>query len=396
MKLVANLSFALCLSWLISAGYAAESLNTFDKDYGATKDWQRVDTASTLSQYVYHDMNDNGLYDLGDIAMSSIKVELEYESPVGALKAIKQSETNGNGFANFKARTIGRSSVIKQPGSYRVSVLVPPGWHATSNNTVQSVRIVARPDTRSGLFLLDRMVPVGLAQDKWIQGSVVGELPITVELKNRAGKVLQSQTLEQQNTFKFMVDQGEYWVGIGRISRTVKVSHLPVYIGSLEDKGEVSTNTQIATFDDLPQHGIYKIPNGYLNVNWEDINTLRRDYTRGVNEGYVNGVTSGSYVAYTSQSRHGQIKSEDPFDFISVNLSSSWRAAEGQQVLIEMWRGDKKLVSDTVRLSVLGPIKYVPEVADVTRVQFSPLHGWQAVFDDMVIAKCDRWWCRIW
>lgn len=383
--------------------------NTFSKDYGPTEDWEAVDTPSTLSQFVYHDNNDNGIYDLGDKAMSTVKVALDLIDSEGNAKRIYKDDTNGNGFANFRTSATRTSAVIQQAGSYRFSVQIPPGWHVTSANAEQTVEIVSRPSTRSQLFLLDYLVPVGLAPDKWIAGTLDAEAidlhtiedesdrdqayPLT--LKNSDGDVVQTQQLRASESFRFNVEQGDYVLEFREVSREVTVRHLPVYIGRLQDNHTVGSHIKTATFEDLPEHGIYKVPAGYLGIKWKDINALRRDFSQGTNEGYVNGVTSGKRVAYTSQARHGQILSEQPFDFVSVNLTSGWRAAEGQEVLIEMWRGDQQVAADRLRLSILGPIKYAPNMTDVTRVQFSPMHGWQAVFDDLTIARCFSIVCKI-
>jgi len=270
-------------------------------------------------------------------------------------------------------------------------VLVPPGWQATSVSS-QVVTFTSRPDTRSQLFLEDWLIPVGLAPQLAISGSVANGV---VRLLDAEGNELAQQTPAIDGQFRFNVASGSYKLVVNNAYTNVVVDNLPVHIGQLDNRSEPRGESATATFEDLPKHGLYKLPDGYLGLKWRDINALNRSYSQGTNRGYVNGVVSGNYVAYTSQARYGEILSEQPFDFNSVYLSIAWPEAHGQTAIIEMWRGDERVVVDRLELSVLGPIKYAPNVHDVTRVRISPEHGWQIVLEDLTISSCQSFWCRL-
>jgi len=64
-------------------------------------------------------------------------------------------------------------------------------------------------------------------------------------------------------------------------------------------------------------------------------------------------------------------------------MSVAWRDAEGQRALIEAWSGDRLVASDSVTLSVLGPVTYAPALVGITRLRITPEHGWQIVIDDL-------------
>ena len=362
-----------------------------DQHYAPTTDWSTTDGPVNLSQAVYHDRNASGIYDLGDLAMSRAYVELHIQRDDGSFEKISHATTNSVGFGNFKAWVHQFSKQINRPGTYRFTVIPPPGWRVTSNNGSQLVRIISKPETRSQLFLEDHLAPVGLAQNTWIAGTLDSDKPTTITLRNPDGSIVAEQPVE--GDFRIAAEPGQYRITAEGHSAQVELGHFPLHIGQISTHGQVAESRLTATFDDLPQHGLYKLPNGYLGLQWTDINSLRRDHSPGVNEGYVNGVVSGSHTAYTSQARHGELFSDQPFDFVSVYLSLGWMKAEGQEVLVEMWRGDDKIVSHTLHLSALGPIKYAPHVKDVTRVRFSPERGWQVVFDDLTIARCTGWRC---
>jgi len=394
-KLLELSLFALLVAtsalWL-SIGNASDT----SKYYPQTKNWAFVDSRVNLSQFVFHDRNVNGVYDLGDIAMSQIRIELHRLLEDDTYEKVSHSKTNGNGFANFRTWLNKPNTTINTPGQYRFSIIVPPAWRVTTGATSQTVTISERLYTHSQLFLEDYLKPIGVAPVLAIIGTSnqSGE----VRVSDVQGNEVAVQEVAAGQAYRFELDAGEYTVANGATATQVELSNLPVNIGQLENRSELGGlfggKARTATFDDLPKHGLYKIPVGYQRLAWADINSIRRDFSSGTNQGYVNGVISGNYVAYTSQARHGEILSSVPFDFDSVYLSVAWRQAEGQEVLIEMWRGDEKVVSDRFRLSILGPIKYEPKVKDVTRVRIAPINGWQIVLDDLTIVRCENWWCR--
>ena len=112
-----------------------------------------------------------------------------------------------------------------------------------------------------------------------------------------------------------------------------------------------------------------KVPSGFANLNWLNLNAISRDYRSG-SEGYVNGNTSGDHMCYTSSGHPAELWSDSPFGFHSVMLSAAWQKSEGELARIESWRGDTLIASDVVAVSALTPVHYAPMLREVTRIHF--------------------------
>jgi hypothetical protein len=171
------------------------------------------------------------------------------------------------------------------------------------------------------------------------------------------------------------------------VTRRVSLSGYPTDLGLLEPtRGVTKKEMQTIDFEGVTSRGMRKIPSGYAGLNWFNLNAIARDFTKR-GQGYVNGNTSGDYVAYTSSGYPALIYSDQPFDFIGVYLSVAWLKAEGEVGTIEAWRGDELIAKDNIALSALSPVHYNPCLPDVTRIRLTTKHYWQMVIDDLVIAR---------
>ena len=348
-----------------------------------------VDHTVNISAFVYRDNNVNGVYDLGDLPMSGIYVGLNHNQ-----KRIFFSKTNNAGFANFKTSAVKKNAVIKKAGLYEFVMLMPNKWRVTSGNEKQTVAIQADDKKITGLTLVDYLKPVGLTPIKVIQGRYDFDKQGVLSLL-KGNELVTELSMTPNQTFEFEVDQGEYTLTSQGTSRIVGVTNTSVYVGGLQSGQSTSTDQKRITFDDLVDYPLFKIPNGYAGIDWQDINIIRRDHGKGNNLGYINGVMSGEYLAYTTQYRPGEVFSKQPFDFHGVYLTTAWQEAEGVEVKVEIWRDEQKVAEDVFNLSALGPIHYQPNISDVTRIRFTSMNGMQVVFDDMTIARCDTLFCKI-
>jgi len=81
----------VCVAYMALVGLPVSiASNDSEKRYSKTSEWSEVDNSVNISQYVYHDRNRNGEYDLGDIAMSFALVLLEKQLDDGSYKTIRQ------------------------------------------------------------------------------------------------------------------------------------------------------------------------------------------------------------------------------------------------------------------------------------------------------------------
>jgi len=378
----AVLSVAILIWVLLVPSFAQAQLA--DAFYRDQVDKNRYSDQVNLSHYVYHDRNRNGDYDLGDIPASGIYVLLHKNGRIHA-----QSQTNENGYANFVTSSYPQPDKVDiyDGGEYEFEVIVPNDWQATSENARQPATIVENSERRTGLYLSTYLRPVGIAQNNWLRGKLPNSQAGTVKLY-QAQKLVATANAKSGAHFQFDVPEGEYQLRFGNISQSVSVEKFPSYIGVLgaSKKGlDLRAQKILGTFDDLSGIQLYKIPNGYLGLNWKDTNIIRRDFGNGGNLGYANGVVSGEYVAYSTQARSIEFSHPQGFDLESVYLSQAWPKAEGQLVEITAFNGDQLVLKDKIKLSYLGPIKYAPKLANITKLVLNPLNSWQIIMDDLVI-----------
>jgi hypothetical protein len=280
--------------------------------------------------------------------------------------------------------------VIRQPGWYEFVVSVPDGWTATGNNAAQSVEFRLIPGSIAGLGTDEMVQPVGLAPQRSVRGRLGPEDRIAITALD-GDTVVERTEISGQTEFRYPVPASADAVTVSGVGGEwcFPITGYPVDVGRLDPKrGMVRAVKAIETidFDAVNTRGLRKVPSGYAGLNWFNLNAMARDFTAG-SEGYVNGNTSGDHVAYTSSGHPAEVWSEKPFDFIGVALTGAWLNAEGEIATIESWRGSELIASDKVALSALCPIRYMPMLADITRIRFSTAHYWQMVVDDLTIAR---------
>ena len=354
-------------------------------DYAVRSDWSSLEGEINFSSFVYFDVDRDGIYGQSDRPFSAVKVRLKK-----AGRVISSARTNNNGFANFKSSATNLEAPLRTPGAYEFVVSIPNGFTATSGNVVQSAEFKSRPGSISAIGSDEMLQSVGLAPDIAITGLLPPSTSLQVKALRGGGMVDESER-SLHREFRYAVPEGadEVTLVAADLGRRLQISGYPIDVGLLDPmRGTVETDRAIETidFEGVTSRRLRKIPSGYAGLNWFNINAIARDFTRG-GQGYVNGNTSGDYVAYTSSGYPALFYSDTPFDFIGVHLSVAWLKAEGETGIIEAWRGDQLVARDSVTLSALTPVFYNPCLPRITRVRLMTEHYWQMVLDDLVIAR---------
>lgn len=354
-------------------------------DYAVRSDWTGSRGNLNYSSFVYFDVDRDGRYSLGDRPMGGIQVRLRKDGAV-----VAAARSNANGFANFSTSTRRKKAPIHLPGDYAFEVSVPEGWTATSGNARQVREFKLIPGSISGIGADEMVQPVGLAPDRVVSGRLAAGVRLAVAARHGAA-VVDTAEITDPSGFRYRVPDGADTVDLTGAGRTWRLDALayPVDVGILDPSRpplDPGRNRRTIGFDDVNTRSLRKIPSGYAGLNWFNFNAMTRDFT-GSTEGYVNGNTSGDWIAYTSSGHPAEVYADEPFDFIGVHLSAAWLYSEGETGTIETWRGDTLVAEDTVVLSALTPVFYVPMLSDVTRIRFSSAHWWQMVLDDLVIAR---------
>lgn len=344
--------------------------------YTKVTDWTAREYSDiNLSTYAFLDFDQDGAYSLGDRSLSDIAVELYYEG-----KFIATSRSNTNGFSNFSSQLRGAGARINKEGSYTFRAKPPEGWTVTTGNSEQ-ILDYARLDGSIGGGALNAMPkPIGFAPQKYITGRATPNTEVTATDTDGTSF---SGTADATGQFKLIVPKsGLYRVTAGARSVPIVVDVFPVHIGNIETHETFTDNLTLLDFEGQTATQTFKVPNGYGDLNWFNLNVID---AMEIGSGYVNAVTSGNHVIYLSSGHPAEITAPTAIDFQSVHITVAWRNAEGETLRVEMWRGDEKIVDDIVELSMLAPVLYAPNVRDITRIALTTTHHWQAVFDDLRI-----------
>jgi len=344
--------------------------------YPSRSDWSDSRGKTNLSVFVFNDTNGNGIFDVGDRALADIATGLRKDrTPLSVVR------TNISGFANYPTSVSQKSVTISEIGNYDFEVFIPPGWRITTQNQVQQREIELAAGSISGLGMAEMLHPVGLEQIRFIRGTY--GLPNAGQLELwQNGSLISEAQLSVGEEFLFPVAPGAYQLISENTRRAVRVGSLPVDIGTFNRLSRTSVSGQNIDFEALAPYRLQKLPNGYNNLNWFNLNVIRASVG---DVGYVNGATSGSNVLYTSSGLPASISANTNFDFVQANLSVAWPQAEGEQIILSFYRGEALVLQDKIGLSAYGPISYQPFLPNITRIELSTAHNWQAVLDDIVV-----------
>lgn len=362
---------------IVAAGAVSLSSGVWAQDlYAPNEVWKPRSDGMNLSTFTYMDRNENGTYDLGDQPLAGIYYQVRKDGNV-----LSQAESNKNGFANFKASRVSPEAIIYDVGDYTFEVLLPPYWTVTSGNGTQTRRFGDIEGAAMGGGLDNMMEPVGLVPPKSIRGRTE---PGRLVFISGPDVPLTQVEVAPDGRFNLIVPtRGQYTLTSGSTSISVSIAEFPVDIGTLRSQRPMQGSKNTVSFDDITDGSVRKIPNGYGGLEWFNLNAIRNIFER-FSRGYVNGATSGSFTAYTSSGHPALISHPDGFDFVQMNVSTSWRNAEGETAVFEFFRDGELIAVDEVTLSIYSPVVYTPRVNDVTEVRISTRHYWQLVMDDFV------------
>lgn len=360
---------------------------------------------ANVSHYIYHDINREGNYDLSAKPMMIVAVKMS--RPDGSYK-IRRS--NINGFVNFINTIVDQSHSevydqidVREPGEYILEVQVPDGWYVTSGNAIQKITYVEAPNTRPGIVCLETPMPVGMAQKVIVSGDVLKRVGTSLE-KVVDKEVTVKAIFENGSSLKIELEDGRYSIDTGvykgpltllfesDFGNSVRMIDVDIYpinlsttiLGEEDLIGLQKSNITIVDFENMTLAPIQKVPNGVAGVNWHNLIVCDNKLYNG--EGYNNGCIDGRYVGYNTSGYPVTIELEDGFDFYGAYFSVAWLgSAEGETLLIDVWRGDQLITKEEFTLSALGPFWLDAKWANVTKIVLSTKHYWQFVVDHIKI-----------
>lgn len=346
-----------------------------------------------FSCYVFRDRNRNGVYDLGDLPMASVVVEM---TAAGGKPTVERS--NLSGFANFPMSVAKRSASIRAPGEYDFRVVVPPGWVVTSGNASQSTEFEALPGAPADLVAKNPTSPVGLAPELVISGRLVtrdavrGLLPAAhtpLAVVGPAGE-RRAAAVGEDGAFSIPAAPGRWRLIAGEpatkapVERAVTVRDAPVRLAAIvlgEAVPAPLAPPVTVDFESVTGAPVAKVPSGVAGLDWNYLNAI--DAVSGGGAGYVNTLASGRYVGYGSSGHPVTVSRTGAFDFYGAYFGVGLPQAEGETLRIQAWRGGVAVGDEEVTLSALGPVWFDADFRSIDRLRLATRHYWHLVTDDM-------------
>lgn len=368
--------------------------------YPKRKKWYPVEAVGpNISNYIYNDLNRNGIYDIKDQPLKKIAVKMT--RPDGSW-VVRRS--NLNGFANFTHSLTEEKAVVREPGTYSFEVLVPDGWEVTSGNKTQIATYKEAPNSRPGIIIDKVPDPVGIAQILKVSGTLkrrdqdgstnkANKDDVIITATSRAG-IKKKITLDDTGDFSFIGDPGIWNITFESVlsgeiyEREIELHSAPVKLSDVILENDVinerNLSQHLIDFEDITRSFIQKVPNGVAGLKWSNLVVVDNMHYKG--EGYVNGTISGKYVGYNSSGHPVTISSDKEFDFYGGYFSVAWlNNAEGETLKVRAWRGTELVRDEKYSLSALGPFWLDANYHNITKLELSTEHYWQFVVDHIKV-----------
>lgn len=262
--------------------------------YPMRTDWESSNSQSKMSAYTFYDLNENGIYDLGDRVLTNIAVAVGKDQLL-----LGAARSNLNGFANFTVSTTFEDVIIKEVGTYAFQAFAPPGWWITTRNGIQQRDLIEIKGSISGLGPTRALDLIGFARHKFIRGTYTGSLPASISLLSDDEEIAQTE-LEPGEEFLLPAPSGKYSLVAGDYTREVTIGKYPVDIGKIGTVYDfASPGGTLIDFEEVAPTGLLKAPNGYSGLNWFNLNIMSYNLVDD-SIGLANGTTSGNHSIYSS------------------------------------------------------------------------------------------------
>ena len=362
-----------------------------DTDWYPQRDWTQGQPGSmNISVFVYRDRNRDGNYDPHDLPMAAVAVLVA--RPDGSLRMVR---TNINGYANFSVMAGSAEVDIGEPHrDHSFEVQPPPGWAVTSGNASQTSRFAILDGSPGGMVTTEPPMVIGLAPELMVTGhlqldAATSEALVAIAPDGHRVPL----TITKEGAFQFLAQPGKWQLVLAGTSdhsviREFMVRDAPLVLGEIKlSERNISAKPLpvLVNFDDLQRSVIEKLANGYQGLAWNYLLAIDNQYYQG--PGYVNVLSSGHAVGYNSSGYPVTVSHAtkgERFDFVGAYLAVAWPPAEGENLLVEGWRDQRRVYSDTLRLSHLGPLWFQADYRNIDTLRLQTEHYWQFTTDDML------------
>lgn len=369
--------------------YLINNVIRVSKEYETPSTWP-------VSCFVYRDDNLNGLYDMPDRPYAGLFVEIT--RPDGS-KASNIS--NIAGFANF---TVGKGlqdeAEFFEVGSHGVEAFPENGWKITSDMEPNNdLRTIAESNVGGEMVLTPPCAHIGVGADITVSGVValndgVEYQDISLEIsEGRAPR--RSVNIGSSGQYRFPAQPGEWLLTATnkktgeQSSRQFEIDATSVVLSEVSFENvrpEKDQSLLTINFDDVTTSDtLYEIPSGYHGLDWLYWISTHNKFYQGA--GYVNGATSGEFIAYNSSGFPASFASAEGFDFVGSYITAAWPRGKQGPVIVRAWRDSELVHEDHVSIAPSGPVYFMADYRDVEKVEFSLENQERIVIDDVSIRR---------
>lgn len=337
-----------------------------------------------VSNFVFRDLDGDGIYENEDQPFAGATIL----ATVGEERIAATS--NLNGFGNFLLGVEPSEADFFEAGEGKVTYVAPAGMFVSTAYPEAAFEVRPVKDSIAGLVVDPPLPFLGLA----IEPQLVVYAPGAVSLACRGSEDLQNITFDNRGIAEcgIPVEQAsEAWdltVSFGD-SRTVR--HEGIVPGfrkrimafSAQQAPQDRSQRDRVTFDTvLRTRDVREMPALENGLRFHNFVVAHRRFYGG--NGYVNALTSGEYLAYTSSGHPGTISREGGFVPVSMELGYAWPGARGGHAIIEAYRDDHLVHQIKLTLSTDYPVTFMPSWGRVDRLVIRHSSYWQVLIDDFV------------
>ena len=332
-----------------------------------------------ISQFVFRDVNRNGIYDRGEPPFAGITIRLEQEGrdPI-------RRQSNLAGFTNFPMSAEDAEKDITAPGPVTFAAELPEGLILTTGNPMHSARIVALPAAPGGLVMEPVNPFMGVASALTITSRSEGIGAMTCNM----GQITVA-ALSRNGAFTCPVTPGEWTVVWDMAdgtapSRRVTVGDWPVHLPATAGETTGAKATRLSFDDLITSQNILELPSfdGFLFHNFV---VAHHKFYGGW--GYVNGTVSGEFSAYNSSGHAARVASDRPFGLDRVFVTAAWPQGAAYPVEFTALRDGAVVATETVAVSNLAPVLFEPRWSGIDQLVIRHAAYWQVVLDDMELSR---------
>ena len=329
-----------------------------------------ADGELNISQFVFRDLNRNGIYDLGESPYAGVPVRLRQFG-----HGLVVEESNLSGFANFVMSAGGSDDAqITGPGRLIVEVEPPEGLEITTGNPLQRSEAILVPGSPAGLAIDPTLPFVGVAPVLTIEAG---------EALRCGGDSDAPRSEARGGAEVCAAAAGAATVILGEAPRTVALDGWPVRIAAGIGEPSEGPASRIGFEEIISSMNIQEVPTGYGGLIWHNWVVVHRKYYGGW--GYVNGTAEGQFAAYNSSGHPARMASDGPFDLVGMLVSVAWPRAMKAPVTIEALRDGEVVASDSFVASNMRPLWFAPGWNGIDELRLAHDTYWQVVIDEVAV-----------